>query len=204
MEGIKKPSALKLISGVALLSIGFVALIRYDWAWWALFVGGLFAWIVVFEKDGVKAFRLPKRIWVIPLGVVGYFAISLSILELSKLIGMEWVANPLTGQLVSLLLRLPIMMMGEELLGIGILEAAKAKGISLRNSTLLSALIFGLLHLAVYWDGSILSSVAHVLLLQGVSRLIFNYVYIKTRFSIWGSWATHILVDIIALYVGGL
>lgn len=96
------------------------------------------------------------------------------------------------------------MMMGEELLGIGILEAARSKGMSLIKSTLLSTIIFGLLHIFVYWDGSIISTVAHVLLLQGVSRLIFNYIYLKTDLIIWGSWATYIIVDIIALSVGSI
>lgn len=55
------------------------------------------------------------------------------------------------------------------------------------------------MHTFSYWDGSIVSTIAHVLLLQGVARLIFNYVYLKTGRSIWGSWFTHVLVDLIAL-----
>lgn len=52
-----------------------------------------------------------------------------------------------------------------------------------------------------YWDGSLFSTLLHVLLLQGVARIIFNFIYLKTGNSIWGSWVAHMLVDIIALFV---
>lgn len=197
-----RPNGRQLVGGALVLSCGFVALIAYSWAWWALCVAGFFAWMIVFREDGRQAFKFPRKIWLIFIGVVAYFAISICLLKLSKLVGLEWADNPVTGQLRSFIFKLPIMMMGEEFLGIGILEASESKGFSLVSSTLLSAVVFGLLHMFVYWDGSVFSTIAHVLLLQGVSRLIFNYIYIQTGRSIWGSWATHMLVDIIALYVG--
>lgn len=95
--------------------------------------------------------------------------------------------------------KLPFMLMGEELLGIGILEAIRSKGFTLSISSLISALIFGLMHISAYWDGYFISTLLHVLLLQGIARLIFNYIYLKSGQSIWGSWLTHILVDFIAL-----
>ncbi|MBR3320349.1 MAG: CPBP family intramembrane metalloprotease, partial [Exiguobacterium sp.] len=89
----------------------------------------------------------------------------------------------------------------EELLGIGILEGAKSKGLSTLLSSLLSAVVFALLHVPAYWDGSLFSTLLHVLLLQGFARLLLNYVYLKTGRSIWGSWVTHLIIDLIALSV---
>ncbi|OJG34124.1 hypothetical protein RV00_GL000936 [Enterococcus devriesei] len=116
-------------------------------------------------------------------------------------IGLSWTSNPAAGHLGSIILKIPFMLMGEELLGIGVLETARNKGLSLTASTFLSALIFGLIHSFVYWDGSLFSTLLHVLLLQGVARLIFNYVYLKTDRSIWGSWISHVLVDLVGLAI---
>ncbi len=69
------------------------------------------------------------------------------------------------------------------------------------TSTLLSAVVFGLIHIPSYWDGSLVSTLLHVLLLQGVARLIFNYVYIKTGRSIFGSWISHMIVDFVVLSI---
>ncbi|MEC6748978.1 CPBP family glutamic-type intramembrane protease [Marinilactibacillus sp. XAAS-LB27] len=96
---------------------------------------------------------------------------------------------------------MPFALMGEELLGIGVLEVARSKGWSFVNASLLSALIFGLLHVIAYWNGDIISTVLHVLLLQAVARLIFNFIYLKTGRSIIGSWTIHLLVDGIGFYL---
>ncbi len=188
-----------IVIGGFFLVTGFCLLSVFTWAWWGLFLGGIISWLLVFRGDSLSAFSLPKKIWAIPLGVIIYFLLGTVIGLLSKQLGFSWSANPASGHLASLFLKIPFMLMGEELLGIGILETAKNKGVSLFYSTLLSALIFGLMHVFVYWDGSVFSTLLHVLLLQGVARLIFNYIYLITGKSVWGSWATHVLVDIIAL-----
>ena len=201
MDGLVK-KALKnrdIIIGALLLLVGFAALSAFTWAWWALFLGGILAWAVVFKQSSFIAFSLPKHIWVILLGFIGYMAWSLAVGSLAISLGFSWAANPLSGHLASIIFKIPFMLMGEELLGIGILETARNKGLSLMKSTLFSALIFGLLHSIVYWDGSIISTLLHVLLLQGVARLIFNVVYLKTGGSIWGSWGSHLLVDLVGL-----
>lgn len=188
-----------LIIGFILLMAGFWALLTFDWAWWGLFLGGVLAWIITFKQDSRQALSTPRKLWIAPLGVILYFVTSIGIGFLANLIGFDWAANPASGQLAQIIFMLPFMLMGEELLGIGILEGARSKGLSLWTSSLLSAVIFGLMHIPAYWDGSLVSTILHVLLLQGVARLIFNYVYIKTGRSIWGSWITHVIVDIIAL-----
>lgn len=188
-----------ILIGALLLLAGFLVLTLFDWAWWGLFVGGMIAWIVTFKQDGKQALSFPRKIWITPLGAVLYLVTSIAIGLVMSALGFEWAANPASGNLGLIIWMLPFMLMGEELLGIGILEAARSKGMSMMTSSLLSAFIFGVIHIPSYWDGSFVSTLLHVLMLQGVARLIFNYVYIKTGRSIWGSWITHMLVDIISL-----
>lgn len=201
MENIKnfKIESWRLVVGAAALVGGFWLLSTFAWAWWALFVGGLIAWIVMFQGNTREAFSLPKRLWIIPLGIIAYLLYGIAAGTIATKLGLNWSANPASGHLGLLIFKIPFMLMGEELLGIGILEAARNKGASLTTSTLLSALLFGLMHVFVYWDGSWFSTILHVLLLQGVARLIFNYVYLVMGKSIWGSWLTHVGVDLIAL-----
>lgn len=201
MEDVKnfKIEGWRLGVGAVALAGGFWLLSTFSWAWWALFIGGLIAWAVVFQGHAREAFSMPKKLWVIPIGIVVYLLFGLVVGNLAVKFGLNWSANPAAGHLGLLIFKIPFMLMGEELLGIGILEAARNKGASLTTSTLLSALIFGLMHVFVYWDGSWFSTLLHVLLLQGVARLIFNYVYLLMGKSIWGSWLTHVGVDLLAL-----
>lgn len=188
-----------IVLGALFLCIGFTLLSLFTWAWWALLLGSIAAWLIVFKKDLFTIFTFPKRPWIILVGFVGYLILGIVVGTLANFLGFSWAGNPIANQLGSMLLKIPFMLMGEELLGIGILETARNKGLSLMSSSLLSALIFGLMHSFVYWDGSIFSTLLHVLLLQGVARLIFNSVYLKTNHSIWGSWLSHVLVDIVTL-----
>lgn len=192
-------SNIRILIGALFLIAGFCSLMLISWAWWGLFLGGILAWITVFGKDSKKAFVAPRALWLIPIGAVSYLILGMLTGLLSVQLGFEWSANPASGHLGQLALMIPFMLMGEELLGIGILEAARNKGLSLVSSTLWSALIFAFLHIPSYWDGSFFSTLVHVILLQGVARIIFNFVYIKTGKSIWGSWLTHMLVDFFAL-----
>ena len=164
-----------------------------------MFIGGGLAWLIAFQTDSKIAFSRPRKLWLIPVGAIVYLVTATLTGLLAKGIGFDWAANPGAGHLNQLIFMLPFMLMGEELLGIGILEGLRSKGLSFLLSSLISALIFGLMHVFSYWDGSVFSTVAHVLLLQGVARLIFNYVYLKMGRSIWGSWLTHLLIDLIAL-----
>ncbi|MFC0276805.1 type II CAAX prenyl endopeptidase Rce1 family protein [Enterococcus devriesei] len=190
-----------ILLGALFLGIGFVMLSLFARGWWALFVGGIAAWAIIFKKDSLSAFHFPKHLWVILLGFFAYAILGAVVGFLALKIGLSWTSNPAAGHLGSIILKIPFMLMGEELLGIGVLETARNKGLSLTASTFLSALIFGLIHSFVYWDGSLFSTLLHVLLLQGVARLIFNYVYLKTDRSIWGSWISHVLVDLVGLAI---
>ena len=198
-----KPTFIQLISGALILGIGFIALSAFSWAWWSLFITGMLAWFITFQKEGWQGFKLSKKVWISLLAVFITFCVSMITALISKSLGFNWAANPFHGTIFALAFKVPLMLMGEELLSIWILESAQSKGLSFIKSTLLSSAIFGLLHIFVYWDGGFVSSLIHVLLLQSVARLIFNYVYIKTGRSLWGSWLTHYLFDTIGFLIVG-
>lgn len=100
-----------------------------------------------------------------------------------------------------LLFFVPFMLMGEELFSIGILETLRTKwGLSTLASTLLTAVIFGLIHFNTYNGGNVVRTLVHILVVQGVGRLVLNYAYLKTR-SIWASYAVHLIFDLFFLFV---
>lgn len=195
-------SAGRLSLAALLLLIGYGCLMLFPWAWWALLVSGALAWLVAFNSSGRVAFGRPRRLWLVPLGVLLYFGVSILVGIGARTVGLKWTGNPAAAAAWwPLIAQLPLMLMGEELLGIGVLEGARAQGCPWWVSTLLSGLVFGLIHFFDYWDDSLGSTLLHVLLLQGVARLILNRIYIAGGQSIWRSWLTHLLIDLVALAI---
>ncbi|WP_225419637.1 CPBP family glutamic-type intramembrane protease [Lapidilactobacillus wuchangensis] len=185
-----------------LMIIGYCSLMLFEWAWWGILVSGIFAWLIAFNPSGKAAFSRPEHVWLIPLGVILYFGVSMIVGAWANAVGLKWAGSPAAAQpLFPMLAQLPFMLMGEELLGIGVLEGARARGWSWLPSTLLSGLIFGMLHFLDYWDGSVASTMLHVLMLQGVARLILNRIYLHSGQSIWSSWLAHVLIDLLAFAI---
>lgn len=100
---------------------------------------------------------------------------------------------------LSLLLILPFMILGEELFSIYFLSIFSSK-FNVPIASLLSAVIFGLIHYSTYNNGNILHTLVHILLIQGVARLFFNQAAIKSN-SIITSWTIHLLFDIVAILI---
>lgn len=189
----------RLFAAAILMVIGYCSLMLFEWAWWGMLASGILAWLIAFNPSGKAAFGRPRHLWLIPLGVILYFGVSVLVGTWASAVGLKWAGNPTSSQPMGpVLLQLPFMLMGEELLGIGVLEGARAQGWSWLPSTLLSGVIFGMMHFLDYWDGSVFSTVLHVLLLQGVARLILNRIYLHGGQSIWSSWIAHVLIDLVA------
>lgn len=117
----------RLILGAVLLIAGFYALASFSWAWWGLFIGGGLAWLIAFQTNSKIAFSRPRKLWLIPVGAIVYLVTATLTGLLAKGIGFDWAANPGVGHLNQLIFMLPFMLMGEELLGIGILEGLRSK-----------------------------------------------------------------------------
>ena len=174
-----------LLSGTAYLGI------------FSLAVTGLIALTIVYKKASVRAiFGKPIR----PIKtIIGYFllnwVVSLAV-SLFLTYGLKWhlQSNPVNDQPSWLLLLiLPVMLLGEELFSIYFSSIFSSK-FSLPIASLFSAIIFGLIHYSTYNDGNVLHTLLHILLIQGVARLIFNHAAIKSN-SIWTSWIIHVLFD---------
>ncbi|WP_430610383.1 CPBP family glutamic-type intramembrane protease [Enterococcus sp. DIV0876] len=125
------------------------------------------------------------------------FTLSYVVINILQL-GLD--GNPLSGHIPWL--QLPFMLLGEELLSFYILLISASLLINTKHSllwsNLISALVFALLHVFTYWNGNIFLTLFHVLLLQGLSRLILNTVGLRTN-AVWIPWTIHILFDIISL-----
>lgn len=96
-----------------------------------------------------------------------------------------------------LLIAIPIMILGEELLSLFFLSLFSSK-FSVILSNIFSALIFALLHYSTYNNGNIFHTLVHIIIIQGVARILFNQSAIKSN-SIITSWIVHVLFDFLAL-----
>ncbi|EUJ26887.1 CPBP family intramembrane glutamic endopeptidase [Listeria cornellensis] len=86
----------------------------------------------------------------------------------------------------------PFMLLGEELLSIGILYAAwKKLNWKFWQATMLCSILFALWHLPAY-DYNALQCLVTII----PSRLVLNYLFKKSN-SIWVTWIVHIAFDVI-------
>ncbi|MBC6315747.1 CPBP family intramembrane glutamic endopeptidase [Listeria grandensis] len=87
----------------------------------------------------------------------------------------------------------PFMLLGEELLSIGVLYAAwKKLGWQFWQASLLCAILFAVWHLSSY-DYNLLQCLVTII----PSRLVLNYLFKKSN-SIWVTWIVHITFDVIS------
>ncbi|EOH73882.1 CPBP family intramembrane glutamic endopeptidase [Enterococcus malodoratus] len=134
-------------------------------------------------KNTIKYFLLS---WIISMAIG---------VALTVIFGLNLKANPIDTINVKplLLLVLPISLMGEELFCIYFLSIFTSK-FGLFISNVFSALIFGLAHYSTYYNGSVVITLIHIILIQGVTRLLLSQAAIKSN-SIWTSWIIHVLFD---------
>ncbi len=97
-----------------------------------------------------------------------------------------------------------LLYLGEELFSITIFDTLRKKmRINTKVASLLTAIIFGLIHFETYLGSSALFTIVQVILVQGGIRLWFNQAYLKTK-SLNTSWAVHYAFDLIAFVLGSL
>lgn len=129
--------------------------------------------------------------WVVSL-VAGFI--------LTYLLGWQLQGNLVTDHPSLLLIfTLPIMLLGEELFSLFFLSIFSSR-FSLTVSSILSAIIFGLIHFSTYYNGNGFETLVHICLIQGSARLIFNQAAIKSN-SLWTSWAVHVLFDFSSIVI---
>lgn len=204
----KRIKAGNAIIGIIILALGFINLSK-DYipiiGPYSLAITGLIAFIVTFGLDSIKLLfsnpRKPIKTFFI------FFPISLIVSVLTSaflifVLKLNLSANPIVGNIPWL--QLPFMLLGEELISFFVFVLV---GILLRNNSkkiliasLCSAIVFALLHVPTYWNGSLLLTIFHVILLQGVARLIFNAAGIKSN-TIAVPWLIHVLFDSFTLAI---
>lgn len=199
----KKIDLKKTILGTGIIIIGLIGLL-YGPAIisiLSLAISGFFALWIVYGKDAtLSIFSKPKS----PIKItIKYFLLNI-VLSFSVSLFLQYVlkwnlsGNPANEgfQLLALFV-IPIMLLGEELFSIYFFSIFSSK-FSVPIASVFSAIIFGLIHYSTYNNGNILHTLVHILLIQGVARLLFNQAAIKSN-SILTSWGVHILFDFFAL-----
>lgn len=193
---------LKKMIGLGLLAIGFWAMnplseLIPNLGFVSLAVTGTLAFMIGLGKESFhQLFVKPTEFW---RNAGKYLALTL-VYDIAAGVGVQLLihgtkANPESNN-PWIFLILPIALLGEELFSIYILEVAD-KYMSTNVASLISCVIFGLIHTATYYHDSLLITVIQVLILQGGARWFFNQSYLKSGRSIWTSYAVHVALDCI-------
>ncbi|MGM0316026.1 MULTISPECIES: CPBP family glutamic-type intramembrane protease [unclassified Enterococcus] len=169
----------------------------------ALTVTGFIAFRYVYGPGSIKSlFSKPTApiknfLLYFFLNIVLSFVISFI---LQKVLQWNLEGNSATEAFQPLLfIVLPIMIMGEELFSIFFLSIFSNK-FRLPLASLLSAILFALIHYSTYDNGNIIHTLGHILLLQGTARILFNQAAIKSN-SLITSYAVHLIFDFTAIIV---
>ena len=200
----------KALIGIILVFIGLIGLLYAPTviSIFSLAVSGFAALWIVYGKDAtLSIFSKPKSpikyiLKYFLLNIIVSFAVSI---VLQFVLKWNLSGNPVNEgfQLITLFV-IPIMLLGEELFSIYFLSIFSSK-FNIPIASLCSAIIFGLIHYSTYNNGNVFHTLTHILLIQGVARLLFNQAAIKSN-SIFTSWGVHVLFDfsafIIAYFIG--
>ncbi|WP_195948048.1 type II CAAX prenyl endopeptidase Rce1 family protein [Paraclostridium bifermentans] len=169
---------------------------------------------VTFGKQGIlDIFSKPIKpfknisIWYI-ISLVSSL-ISASILKL--VLNLQLHDNPGATHLVQTLISLPFVLLFEEIISIFILLVIanfifkKSKNLLLSQTTgvIISSICFGLLHYSTYFNGSVVNTLIHILLIQGIARIFFNLAALKSN-SIVVPWIIHVIFDYTTFGIGAL
>lgn len=169
---------------------------------------------VTFGKQGIlDIFSKPIKpfkniaIWYI-ISLVSSL-ISASILKL--VLNLQLHDNPGATHLVQTLISLPFVLLFEEIISIFILLVIanfifkKSKNLLLSQTTgvIISSICFGLLHYSTYFNGSVVNTLIHILLIQGIARIFFNLAALKSN-SIVVPWIVHVIFDYTTFGIGAL
>ncbi|MGG5370330.1 CPBP family intramembrane glutamic endopeptidase [Enterococcus sp. AZ196] len=201
----KNPNLKKVIIASLINVFGFLFLTNFTKitnipyvSFFGLLTFGLVAFYLAFGLDSIKIlFQRPKHpirniLIYLTLALIIGFATSLVLKALIPTLQ----GNPENGRPIWFyFLIMPFALLGEEVFSLFWYELASIKFSPLLSS-LISATIFGLMHFSTYFDGSAITTLVHVLLLQSVSRIIFNRAYQKSG-SIWCSFGVHYILDLI-------
>ncbi|WP_343343090.1 hypothetical protein [Terrisporobacter petrolearius] len=132
-------------------------------------------------------------------------------LILTSVLHFNLQSNPGSKNLAQTFISLPFVLLFEEIISIFILVVIanfiykKTKNLFLSQTigVVSSCICFGLLHYSTYYNGSILTTLIHIIFVQGLARLFFNLSALKSN-SIIVPWIIHVLFDFTTFGIGYL
>lgn len=204
----------RVIAAVILLGLSFYGLththfyyIQYSF----LAIAGLLSYIIVFGISNMKnLFRKPIHFFrtfvFVLIGSQLYGFLSAFLMgALSKILDIQTKANSAQeNPWWFFIIIMPIALLGEEIFSITILDILRKKfNINALVASLITAIIFGLIHFGTYLGSSAWFTIVQIILVQGGARVWFNHAYLKTK-SINTSWGVHYIYDLIAFVIGGI
>lgn len=204
----------KILGAFALLLIGFKGMeipnINYI-GYTFLAVSGFLAYLLVFGLDASKnLFRRPKNFKRYGVVFIGYmflytYSSSLVVTLVSRVMKITLTPNAASDSpWWWFFLIMPIALLGEEIFSITIFDIFRKKlHFNPLLASLISAIIFGLIHYTTYLGSNALFTIIQVILLQGGGRIILNRSYQKSG-SIKTSWFVHYFYDLISFGIGSL
>lgn len=167
---------------------------------------------ITFGKEGVAdIFSKPKKpfkntiIWYL----ISLIASMVSGTLLTQVFKIVLKGNPGHEHLIQTLISLPFVLLFEEIISFFVLLVIanlifkKTNKLFLAQTigTILSCIYFGLLHYSTYFNGDILHTLLHIILIQGVVRIFFNIAGLKSN-SIITPWIIHVLFDFTSFGLG--
>ena len=158
---------------------------------WNVLLAGLAAFYLT-KSDFLQQFKQLKffaLLWGIPLT----FAVGIGFSTLYNLFIAQATTNSI-GSVITIqmvVLQVPFMLMGEEVLSTNILIALQKRGLSFFWSSIICGILFALWHIPAYGFHPV-----QLLATLLPTRLALNYIWKKTG-SIWNSWICHFVYDLI-------
>ncbi|MFV0558851.1 MAG: CPBP family intramembrane glutamic endopeptidase [Enterococcus sp.] len=137
-----------------------------------------------------KHFRFTTLLWGIPATIATGLLFGQLYVYLAGPATENNVASVITVSMV--LLRVPFMLMGEELISTNVMIALQKKGFNFTIASIVCAILFAMWHIPAY------GFVPLQLIITIVpTRLVLNYIWKRSN-SVWVSWICHYVFDCIS------
>lgn len=167
--------------------------------------------MIAFGSSAKSIFQKPKNpIKIALIYLVIAFLTSMALgFVLQLVMHLNLKSNPGNKDVVKTMLSLPILLMFEEIISFFVLllssnvifKITKNKLLSEIVGIMLSAVFFGLLHYSTYYSGDVVSTLIHIITLQGVTRIYLNIAGLRSD-SIWTPWIIHLAFDFLTFGIG--
>lgn len=167
---------------------------------------------IAFGKKGVAdIFSKPKKPFknTIMWYLISFIASIVSGSLLTQVLKFTLKGNPGQEHLIQTFISLPFVLLFEEIISFFVLLVIanlifkKTNKLFLAQTigNILSCIYFGLLHYSTYFNGDMLHTLLHIILIQGVVRIFFNIAGLKSN-SIIIPWIIHVLFDFTSFGLG--